>query len=72
MNKHVASFTADRMFSERWEVDYLCDRFGVSRPTAKNIVESFAGDRAKMEYEAERLAAYEQIHRWGTNGHRGV
>ena len=63
MNKHVSHLDSGQIFSERWEVDYLCNRFGLSRPTARNIVESFAGDRASMEREADRLAAYENFYR---------
>jgi hypothetical protein len=46
------------MYSECWEVDYLCNRYGLSR----NIVRSHLGDRARMEQEAERLAKYERLH----------
>ena len=50
------------MYSERWEVDHLCNRFGLSRATARNIVQSYPGDRFKMQEEAERLAKYESLH----------
>jgi hypothetical protein len=52
----------DLMYSERWEVDDLCNRFGLSRATARNIFQSYSGDRARMEQEAERLAKYERVH----------
>jgi hypothetical protein len=50
------------MYSERWEVDYLCNRFGVSPATARNIVRSHFGDRTRIEEEARRLAKYEKLH----------
>ncbi len=49
------------MYSERWEVDHLCNRFGLCRATARNIVRSYTGDRSKMQQEAERLAKYENL-----------
>ena len=53
---------ANLMYSERWEIDHLCNRFGLSRATARNIVQSHPGDRLKMQQEAERLAKYEGLH----------
>jgi hypothetical protein len=50
------------MYSERWEVDYLCNRFGLSRATARNLVRSYSGDRFRLEQEAERLGKYEKMH----------
>ena len=44
------------MYSERWEVDYLCNRFGLSRAMARIIFHRCSGDRARMEQEAEYLA----------------
>ena len=50
------------MYSERWEVDHLCNRFGLSRATAHNLVRSYSGDRFRLEQEAERLGKYEKMH----------
>lgn len=50
------------MYSERWEGEYLCNRFGLSRATARNIFHCYSGDRARMEQEAERLTKYEKVH----------
>ena len=72
MNKHVTNIAPGQRYSESWEVDYLCNRYGLSRSTATTLVESYGEDRAKMEYEADRLAAYEQIEKWGTHGRRGA
>jgi hypothetical protein len=52
----------NQMDSEYWEVDHLCHRYGLSRTSARNIVESYSGDRVRMEHEAERLAKYEKLH----------
>jgi hypothetical protein len=43
------------------EVDALCNRFGLSRSTARNIVQSYFGDPQKVLQEAERLAKYEAL-----------
>jgi hypothetical protein len=56
------------MYSERWEVDHLCNRFGLSRATARNIVHSCSGDRTKMQQEAERLANLKRLRRAGRGG----
>ncbi len=64
MQKQVAvnDMGASPGFSERWEVDHLCNLYGLSRATARNIVQDHAGDRSRMEREAERLAKYERLH----------
>jgi len=58
VNDTVASLE----FSERWEVDYVCNRYSLSRATARNIVRSHFGDRAKIAQEAQRLAKCEGLH----------
>lgn len=64
MNKHttVTPHGPAQMYSERWEIDHLCNRFGVSRATARTILQSYSGDRKKMEQQAERLGKYEKLH----------
>ncbi len=64
MNKHtsIEPTGPNPMYSERWEVDHLCNRFGLSRQIARNIVQSYSGDRVRMEQEAERLGKYESLH----------
>jgi hypothetical protein len=52
------------MYSERWEVDHLCNRFGLSRAMARIIFQRHSGDRARMEQEAEYLATGARIGRF--------
>ena len=51
------------MDTEGGQIDYLCNRFGVSRSTASNIVRAYSGDLHSMEKEAERQAIYERFYR---------
>jgi len=44
------------------DVDDICNRFGLSRSTACNIVQSYFGDTQNILKEAERLAKYEALH----------
>lgn len=64
MNKHafIAPKGTSQIGSERPEVEHLCNRFGLSRETARNIVQSYSGNPARMEQEAERLSKYERLH----------
>jgi hypothetical protein len=64
MQKQVAvnNTGASLAFSERWEVDYLCNRYGLSRSTARNIVRSYFGDQDRIAQEAQRLGKYERLH----------
>ena len=63
MQKQVAvnDTGASLAFSERWEVDYLCNRYGLSRSTARNIVRSYFSDQDRIAQEAQRLAEYERL-----------
>ena len=64
MQEQIAAHHTDPtlMDSEGGEIDYLCNRFGVSRATASNIVQTYSGDRHRIEKEAERQAIYETLH----------
>jgi hypothetical protein len=74
MNKQTAVTNIDPslMYSERWEVDHLCNRFGLSRAAAREIVDGNWGDRVRMEQEAERLAIYEKLYRYRDSRERVV
>jgi hypothetical protein len=50
------------MYSERWEIDHLCNCFGLSRAAARNIVRNHFGDRTRMEQESRHLAKFERLH----------
>ena len=63
MQEQTAADHTTPIDGERGEIDYLCTRFPVSRSTASNIVQTYSGDRHRMEQEAERLAIYERLHR---------
>ncbi len=48
------------MFSEKYELDYLVNRYGIARATARKILEENFGDRQTIESLAERIGRHDR------------
>jgi hypothetical protein len=62
MQTQITASSENLMFSERYEVDYLVNRYGVSRETARTILRDHFGDREEINSAAERLGRHARLY----------